>query len=63
MFEAYKFLKEYQIFPVSGGLLKQASKFLACIKLCDLINFKYTEAKAEQEKAVAALKRKQSQNG
>lgn len=40
LFEAYAFLKDYNIWPDAGGMKNQNSKFLHCVKYCDMVNLK-----------------------
>jgi len=51
LFDSYKFLKKYNIFPNDGGAFHQDSRFLHCIKWCDMISFKMSEVKTKKEKA------------
>lgn len=53
LFELYKFLKNYKKWPIENGLIKQSSKFLHCLKWCDLVNLKQAELaqKEKEEKA------------
>lgn len=51
LFEGYKYLQDYQIFPVSGGWTEQSSRFLHCVKWCDQVNLKYKQAKEDDKQA------------
>jgi hypothetical protein len=58
LFKAFIFLKNYQIWPESGGLLVQTSKFLKCVELCDNVLSKHEEI----ESAEADIKARMNQN-
>lgn len=58
LFEAYKFLKTYSVWPVEGGILKQSSKFIRCIRWCDFVNYTSKDQTDKENKARAELKNK-----
>ena len=55
LFEQFKFLKSYNIWPVDGGLIRQSCKFIACIKWCDLVNLKLEEQAKKDKDAKAGF--------
>ena len=55
LFEAYKTLKDYNIWPMEGGTMNQTSKFLHCVKWVDLINLKMTNIVEKEKKAKSDL--------
>ena len=50
VFEAYIWLKNYNIWPVTGGLQDQPARFLKVVKFCDAVGAIYAEKIAEKEK-------------
>jgi len=62
LFEAYKTLKDYKIFPMAGGTMDQTSKFLHCVKWVDLINLKMTNIIDQEKSAKADLISKFNKN-
>ncbi len=49
LFQAYRLLKEYKVFPVEGGQMKQSAVFLAAIHYCDLVHTLYAEKKKKEQ--------------
>lgn len=45
LFKAYKWCKNYNIFPISGGLINQSAKFVRAVEICDIIAVKYEKIK------------------
>lgn len=58
LFESYKFLKEYKIFPEAGGALDQKARLLHCIQWVDLVKLKGGEFVEKKRKATADLHKK-----
>lgn len=42
-------MKEYQLFPVEGGQMKQSAAFLAAVHHCDLVHTLYAERKRREQ--------------
>ena len=61
LFEYYKFLKNYNIWPEDGGLSKQPAIFIKTIKYCDAVIAKFNMYKNDKDKATSELANKQSQ--
>lgn len=58
LWNAYKWLKDYSMFPGPGGWLNQTSKFIHCVKWVDLINLKYEKYhKRGKEQKASFMKR------
>ena len=50
LFRAYTYLKNYNIWPNNGGLMRQSSKFIAAIDVIDGIKSKYDLFDAEEQR-------------
>lgn len=50
IFQAYRFLKEYNVMPVPGAQAQQAAVFLEAVNYCDLVHSAYAEKKASEQK-------------
>jgi len=55
LIKAYKWLKNYSIFPVDGGLQNQSAKFARAVEYCDIVNSSYHKLK-EDLKSETAMK-------
>ena len=58
LWNAYKLLKEYNVFPASGGWLDQTSKFIHCVKWCDIVNLKMANSSGKEKDQKAELLKK-----
>lgn len=58
LWEGYRFLRDYGIFPVPGGLVNQAARFLSTIRLCDRVNGVYV---AYMRKKMEAIEKAQAE--
>jgi len=56
LFKAYSMLKNYNVWPVDGGLVEQSAKFLKCVEWCDLVNSRHEDI----EKAIHERQKKQA---
>jgi hypothetical protein len=45
LFSAYKWLKNYNILPIEGGLQNQSAKFVRTVEYCDIIASKMQSIK------------------
>jgi hypothetical protein len=61
-FEAYSFLKNYNLLPDDGGISNQPSKFLKAIKVCDVADSLYKKLEEENKAKVLAMKER-AKNG
>ena len=58
LWSAYKILKEYSVFPCAGGWLDQTSKFIHCVKWCDIVNLKMANSAGKESNDKAELLKK-----
>jgi len=59
LFKYYTFLKNYNIWPIEGGLSEQPAIFIKVIEYCDLVISKFNEIEAERETEKAKITAKQ----